>query len=261
MTVMETAVESVALLPVGTLTIDQSILTYRRGPGEKVECPVICVFIEMADGEHILFDTGPPPSLLDGTDKLSDHQRQVVCSYTEEDDLRHRLKSLGHEPGDVKLVINSHFHWDHSGGNYLFDHARVMVQAKEVRFAGMPDAFVDGAYTAALYETAAERETLSGDRMIRPGVLAIATPGHTPGHQSLLIALPSGRAMILTGDAMFCPANIDPAIPPGNAHTPADAIASIQRLKALAEFHGGDLVICHDPGLWDTWRPAPHRYT
>jgi glyoxylase-like metal-dependent hydrolase (beta-lactamase superfamily II) len=77
----------------------------------------------------------------------------------------------------------------------------------------------------------------------------------------LLIVLPSGQALILTGDAMMCPANLDPAIPPGNTHTPEQAVASIQRLRALAEFHGGELVICHDPEFWEKWKPAPHAYT
>jgi hypothetical protein len=67
--------------------------------------------------------------------------------------------------------------------------------------------------------------------------------------------------MILTGDAVFCPANLEPTSPPGNAHTTEQAIASIARLRLLCEFFGGEMVICHDPGFWKKWQPAPHRYT
>ena len=258
---IDTEVKSVSLLPLGMLTLDQSILTYRRFPGRKVDCPVIAAFIEMADGEHILFDTGLPPAFLEDHDFLPAHQADLVCSFTAEDDIRSRLRTLGATPEDVKIVINSHFHWDHSGANYLFRHARFLVQEKEYRFARQPDAFVNPAYTPKLFNVGAETRLMPGDEVIKAGIAAITTPGHTPGHQSLLIMLPSERAMILTGDAMFCPANLDPALPPGNAHTPEQAVASIQRLKALADFHGGELVICHDPALWDKWKPAPHAYT
>ncbi len=53
-----TEVKSVSLLPLGTLTLDQSILTYRRFPGQKVECPVTAVFIEMSDADPLLLIPG-----------------------------------------------------------------------------------------------------------------------------------------------------------------------------------------------------------
>ncbi len=257
---IDTAVKSVSLLPLGTLTLDQSILTYRRSPGQTVEIPVSAAFIEMSDGEHILFDTGLPPAFLEDREFLPPAQAGIVCRYTPEDDIRNRLRAVGATPEDVRVVINSHYHWDHSGGNYLFPHARFLVQEKEYRFARAPDAFVTLGYTQKLFDIGVEPRLMPGDEVVKPGIVAITTPGHTPGHQSLLIMLPSGRVMVLTGDAMMCPANLDPAVPPGNTHTPEQAVASIQRLKALAEFHAGDLVICHDPDLWKNWKPAPHAY-
>lgn len=80
-----------------------------------------------------------------------------------------------------------------------------------------------------------------------------------PGHQSLLVRLPSGKALIFTGDALLCPANLDPTGPPGNAHDTQSAVASIARLKMLASFLDGELIICHDPDFWKKWSPAPHR--
>ena len=253
----DTLVASVALFNLGTLVNDQSALTYRRGIGTKVEVPVTSAFIEMQDGEHILFDTGMLPH---GEDGMPPHHREIIARYAPEDDIRARLGEIGHTPDDVAIVVNSHFHWDHSGGNRLFRKARFLVQESEHRFAWRPDTFVARPYTQAFFDCGIDYQRLSGDAVIKPGVAAIATPGHTPGHQSVLVRLPSGRALVLTGDAVFCPANLDPATPPGNAHTPEQAIASIQRLRMLAEFLGGDLVICHDPAFWRTWRPAPHRY-
>jgi len=76
-----------------------------------------------------------------------------------------------------------------------------------------------------------------------------------------MVRLPSGSLMFMTGDAVFCPANLEPDSPPGNAHNTELAIASIGRLRLLREFFGGELVICHDPDFWKKWQPAPYRYT
>jgi len=237
------------------------MLTYRQGVGTSVEIPVTGGLIEMADGEHILFDTGMLPQDLDGAAGLSlDRFRPMIVRYEPEDDIRERLRQLGHTVKDVSMVINSHFHWDHSGGNRLFPHARFIAQASEHRFACCPAPFVARPYERSYFQCDIPYQLLDGDMVIKPGVAAVTTPGHTPGHQSLLVRLPSGRSLIFTGDAMLCPANLNPASPPGNAHHTDDAVASIQRLQMLAEFLGGDLVICHDPDFWAKWKPAPFRY-
>lgn len=257
----ETLVSSVSLFNLGTLVNDRSAMIYRQGVGERVEIPVTGALIEMQDGEHILFDTGMLPHGCEGGDGLSMTRfREMIVRYDPEDDIRARLAELGRRPEDVRIVINSHLHWDHSGGNRLFPHARFLVQASEYRFARQPDGFVSRPYERAYFDCGIAYEMLGGDTVVKPGVAAFTTPGHTPGHQSLLVRLPSGAMMIMTGDAMFCPANLDPNLPPGNAHTTEHAIASIGRLRLLTEFLGAELVICHDPGFWSTWRPAPHRY-
>jgi len=263
--VTETLVESVSLFNLGTLINDQSSLTLRRGMGTRIEVPVTGAFIEMSDGEHILFDTGLLPhdseQHADGACRPSMKRfSQMIARYNRQDDIRARLAELGRLPQDVKIVINSHFHWDHAGGNRLFPHARFLVQAAEYRFAFQPDSFVARPYERAYFDCNIDYELLHGDQVVKPGVAVLATPGHTPGHQSLMVRLPSGSIMLLTGDAVFCPANLDPDLPPGNAHTTEQAIASIGRLRLLAEFFGGDLVICHDPDFWKKWQPAPHRY-
>ena len=257
----DTLVKSVTLFHFGTLVNDQSMLTYRRGLGTPVKIPVTGAFIEMQDGEHILFDTGMLPHGFDDGERLTmARYRDMIVRYEPEDDIRARLAEIGRTPDDIKIVINSHFHWDHAGGNRLFPKARFVVQSSEYRFAYKPDAFVSRPYAKAYFDCGVSYELMDGDTVIKPGVGALTTPGHTPGHQSLMVRLPSGRTMIMTGDALLCPANLDPGLPPGNAHSTEHAVASIARLKMLADFLGGDLVICHDPEFWAKWKPAPHRY-
>jgi len=258
---LDTLVTSVSMFHLGTLMSDQSMLTYRQGVGKPVEIPVTGGLIEMADGEHILFDTGMLPQDLEtGTGPSLERFRSMIVRYRPEDDIRQRLAQLGRTVQDVRIVVNSHFHWDHSGGNRLFPHARFIAQASEHRFACCPDPFVARPYEASYFQCDIPYELIEGDAVIKPGVATVTTPGHTPGHQSLLVRLPSGRSLIFTGDAMLCPANLNPALPPGNAHRTDDAVASITRLRMLAEFLGGDLVICHDPEFWSRWQPAPFRY-
>lgn len=255
-----TSVRSVAILPLGRLRLDYSVLTYREGLGVPVEVPVTGAFLEMEDGGHILFDTGIDPTALDPSGHLPSGLTGLVARLTREDDIRHHLAQLGHRPEDVAIVVNSHLHWDHSGANHLFPGARFIVQDREIRFAARPDPFVSRVYVPRQYDWIETMEVLSGDHVLAPGVALMTTPGHTPGHQSMLVRLPSSKLMILTGDAVFCPANFDPSCPPGNAHTPDDAVLSIQRIRMLGEFLGAGTVICHDPDLWESWQPCPHRY-
>jgi N-acyl homoserine lactone hydrolase len=256
----DTLVRSVSLLPLGRLKLEQSILTYRRGMGQAVDVPVIGAFIEMADGEHILFDTGISPSLHESETYVPARLKPLISRFDPEDDIRHRLQQLGHRPEDVAYVVNSHLHWDHAGANHLFPQARFVSQDRERRFAAHPDPFVGRVYVPAQYDWIENMELLSGDHVLKPGVALMLTPGHSPGHQSMILRLPSGRCLILAADAVFCPENFDPALPPGNAHSPDDAVLSIQRIKMLSAFLNAETVICHDPDLWSTWQPCPHRY-
>lgn len=110
-----TLVKSVALFNLGTLINYQSSLTMRRGMGTRVEVPVTGALIEMTDGEHILFDTGllPPDCERDDCPPLCLSMKRVsemIARYERKDDIRARLAELGRTPGDVKIIINSHFH-------------------------------------------------------------------------------------------------------------------------------------------------------
>ena len=256
----DTGVRSVSILPLGRLRLDQSILTYHQGFGTRIEVPVTGAFIEMEDGEHIIFDTGISPTITTSEEYVPERLKRVVCRFTREDDIRHHLAQLGHRPEDVAIIVNSHLHWDHSGANHLFPGARFVSQDREVRFAGRPDPFVKRVYVPKNYDWIETMEVLSGDQVLKPGVALMTTPGHTPGHQSMLVRRPSGRLMILTGDAVFCPANFNPAVPPGNAHTPDEAVLTIKRIQMLGTFLQADIVICHDPDLWQEWKPCPYRY-
>jgi glyoxylase-like metal-dependent hydrolase (beta-lactamase superfamily II) len=120
------------------------------------------------------------------------------------------LLDLGVKPEEVKVVINSHLHFDHAGGNTVlesdgrlrpaFVNARYVVQAGEYHFATHTSERTAGSYFAHNFVPLAEAgrfEFIEGDREIVPGIRSVHTPGHTPWHQSLLIESAGERALYL----------------------------------------------------------------
>lgn len=108
------------------------------------------------------------------------------------------LAGAGLEPGDVDLVVNCHLHFDHCGGNRLFAGTPIHVQRIERAAAREPD------YTIAEWvefdgATYVEHE---GEAEIAPGVRVLPTPGHTAGHQSVLVETGDGL-VVLAGDVGY----------------------------------------------------------
>jgi N-acyl homoserine lactone hydrolase len=114
---------------------------------------------------------------------------------------RHAADALAEHdlsPADVRIVINSHLHFDHCGQNAVFKHAPFYVQRAELerarRAEGVPAKWFDFA--------GARFELIDGDAQIAEGVRVVATPGHTVGHQSVIVDTPDGGAVMI-GDAAY----------------------------------------------------------
>lgn len=101
-------------------------------------------------------------------------------------------------PADVRVVINTHLHFDHCGQNAVFKHAPFFVQRSELERARLVETV-----TSEWFDFAGARfELLDGDAEVADGVRVLATPGHTVGHQSVLIDMPDGEAVMI-GDAAY----------------------------------------------------------
>lgn len=126
------------------------------------------------------------------------------------------LRALDVDPGDVTDVVCTHLHTDHVG--WLFDlHGRPVFAAASIWFgAGDWDHFVTGpgvmfehirqGFTA--HDGGDRLRLLASDTVVAPGVTALQTPGHTPGHFCVVIASGQERALLL-GDAITCPVQLD----------------------------------------------------
>jgi N-acyl homoserine lactone hydrolase len=101
-------------------------------------------------------------------------------------------------PSDVRIVINSHLHFDHCGQNAVFKHAPFYIQRSELERARNEKSDVSEWFDFA----GARFELIDGDSQIAEGLRVVATPGHTVGHQSVIVDTPDGGAVMI-GDAAF----------------------------------------------------------
>ena len=174
------------------------------------------------------------------------------------DPLADQVAELGLSWGDLRGCIVSHVHLDHTGGlRLLGPEVPVLIQRAEYDFARqIPDldekhVVVPGDYL----RDGLDIVLLDGDTLLAPGVTALDTRGHTPGHQSVMVELPS-RIVVLACDAADLKRNVVKAVPCGTVMRPQDephALAAIRRLHDLDQRPGVEVWPGHDPD-WPAWR-------
>jgi glyoxylase-like metal-dependent hydrolase (beta-lactamase superfamily II) len=221
-----------------TLTIDRAGVTYGRGYGTKMDIPVWCAAIE-GEGRRILVDTG----IADATKWMPYHP----CVVTP---LPAALAELGWSLNDVDVVINSHLHYDHCENNIKLPNAQFYVSASEWEFAAHPTETQAWSYNI---DWTSPELTYMNYTMINtdhydvcPGIRVIKTPGHTPGHQSVLVNTDEGLVCI-AGDAACVMENLSDRVPP-TVHVSVDeALRSIDKMCSLAD----RIFMNHDPDLTD----------
>jgi N-acyl homoserine lactone hydrolase len=183
--------------------------------------PVHGFVIPHPDGA-VLVDTG----VGGPQDKLSDW-RVVNVSVAD------ALAELDMSPADISLVINTHLHFDHCGQNAVFRHAPFYVQRAELDRARRQEPDLSDWFDFR----GARFELLDGDAEILPGLSVVATPGHTAGHQCVLVEAGDGSPDLLIGDAAYTPRQytgpLAQKLPPGQADDRPSWEASISRLRSL----------------------------
>jgi N-acyl homoserine lactone hydrolase len=147
------------------------------------------------------------------------------------------------DPSDVRWIINSHLHFDHCGQNAVFPHAPVYVQRAEHERRNDPD------YTVVewLNYAGAQWELLDGETEIVPGVRAVTTPGHTPGHQSIQIETTVGPAL-MTGDACWTVEMFEGEAP--REGMMEDIPTFGRSLEKIRRIEPASIHFCHDNRTW-----------
>lgn len=144
-------------------------------------------------------------------------------------------------PADVTHIINTHLHFDHCGNNRLFPKAKIVVQAQELEVAR------EKYYTISEwfdYE-GAKIEPVSGDALVVEGFRVLHTPGHTPGHQSALIATAEGDVLIAAQAAFRVEEYQQGGDPETQAHDGLSE-AYCESIAKLSAIEAVDVCFSHD---------------
>jgi N-acyl homoserine lactone hydrolase len=204
-----------------SLEIRRLHLATMTSPADGSEVPVHG-FVVRHPGGAVLVDTG-----VGGPERVLSDWRAVNTTTAD------ALAALDLTPSDIGLVINTHLHFDHCGQNAVFTHAPFYVQRTELDRARQESPDLAGWFDFSN----ARFELLDGDAEILPGLSVIATPGHTRGHQSVVVQTSAGQE-VLIGDAAYTPLQYDAApgarLPPGQAADEPSWRASVDRVRTAA---------------------------
>jgi len=165
------------------------------------------------------------------------------------------LGAIGVDPEDVRLIANCHLHLDHSGKNAMFPGTPIFAQGVEYETAHQPDYTVRDSYDFP----GAAFELLEGEAEPLPGIRIVPTPGHTPGHQSLVVDTSDGR-LVIAGQAINFASEYAMAHFAWNLERSGspEAIAYPSWVARLQEFDPVRVVFAHDLAVWDRQPPGVH---
>jgi glyoxylase-like metal-dependent hydrolase (beta-lactamase superfamily II) len=226
----------IAPLLLGTTEKDKSQVLLHGPLAVRMEGAVLAWLLISGD-DRILVDTGL--GKLDTADVKSRFLR------TPEQFVDRQLMRFDTTLQDIPVVINTHLHHDHCGGNEHFKNARLLVQKKELEYALNPLPVHEQFY--AVDPSEMKFELLDGEAEIAPGVKVMLTPGHSPGSQSVLVDTSKGL-YVLVADAITHFENM--SVPDGHSFRPGpiyvdlrQVYESLDRLKNLR----GTILPGHDP--------------
>jgi glyoxylase-like metal-dependent hydrolase (beta-lactamase superfamily II) len=243
---------------------DESVWTPGENLGRRIEFSSTCWLIKHG-AEWLLWDTGVPESALKDPRGWSTLPNLIV--YHLDKSLTDQLAEIGLKPGEITRVAISHTHGDHIGNMSLFGTATILMQQAEFSWIHSPNGSNDNvnqlmALARKLLGTPKNLQLIDGDTDVFAdgSVTLVSTPGHTPGHQSLLVHLRNSGFIILSGDVVHLEENFAKNIVPSLNTNRAESIASMERVRQLIVKYKATLFINHDKKQTDTLKLLPAFY-
>lgn len=163
-----------------------------------------------------------------------------------------QLAALGLRPRQIGILALSHVHADHIGQAAAFSHARLIVGRKDWRMltAAKPPPVLEPARLHPWIAGRASKTLVTGDYDVfgDGSVIMLATPGHTPGHHSLLVRLKTFGPVLLSGDLYQSESQRERQKPAPHDFDRAAALQSFRRFEAMAAALHATVIVQHDPG-------------
>src|ERR1700686_2525457 len=208
------------------------------GEGD-ITVPIPVFLIEHPRG-RALFDTGLHPDCQHApAGRLGTRLAGLFrIGFQPGEEVSARREAIGRDPGKIDLVINSHFHFDHVGGNALIPNATMLVQRREWDAGMDAETALRHGYNSRDFDLGHKLLLVDGEHDVfgDGSVVCLPTHGHTPGHQSLKLRLPCGGAPRRADSSYFCRPLRERRLPlplPRFVYDREAMLASLDRLAAL----------------------------
>jgi glyoxylase-like metal-dependent hydrolase (beta-lactamase superfamily II) len=246
----------------GLIDLDRSGFFCDVAPGTRVTVPIISFLINHPKG-HVVVDTGVHrQAISDPIGRLGERRAGLFrIRSAASDEVVSQLALLGLRPDDVRYVVNSHFHFDHCGGNEVFPHSTFLVQRREMEAARQVMAGATLRYNPSPtdFDHPLDYQLVDGEHDVFGDgtVVLVPTYGHTPGHQSVRMRAGKGTELVLTADACYTRENMDRDVLPNVLWDPAEMSRSLAALRDMRDRQGATVLYGHDAAQWQTLRRAP----
>jgi N-acyl homoserine lactone hydrolase len=253
-------------------SIDLPLRNYKMGHGqggERLTTPVIWFLVTHPRGNVIIDGGSAPEVAIDAKAHLGAITEMSNVFMTPDQAVLPSLERVGIDPASICWVVQSHLHSDHTGAVAVIDslpNAQVLVTRTEYEWAHIPDTIAAIAYCMADYvkpgiDWVTLEETDDGYDLFGDGtILCWQTPGHSPGHQSIEVALPGGGRYLLAADAANSLDHLEEKALPGFLISAPETIRSVRKLRRIAWRGQATVIAGHDPDQWATLTHAPEFY-
>lgn len=245
----------------GERTLRSILDPFDENCGSIIEPPYFSYLVQHPE-QNVLYDTAAHPSFaVDPRARLGAAADLYDVRVQPGEDIVSRMETIGVTPEDVAHVVQSHLHYDHAGGLEFFPDATVYVGQGELAFAHWPPVYQRDAFVRADFDHPLHWKELKDDYdVFNDGTIIIfPTPGHTPGHQSMLVR-GKDRAYILTGDAAYDAEKMRARRLPGLLWNPDALVESWERIEEMQRRYNAELIVTHDLEFEKNIRIAPEEW-